>query len=312
MTAKKIGVLGSIAIDNIFEADSVPLKGQRVHGKILGSHVGGIGANQATEMARYTDQVFMLGYLSTDSAGERLQEQFRSRNVRLSHIEKTDLPCGQSYMYLIDNKRDYFSIVAAEANDKIDPAVIEKQVEGLDVLLVSLEINIDAAVAAMRAAKKQGIFVYLCPSPAECFIPEMLQYADAVILNCREAEIILHVQSDTEAMLREGLLNCPKHLKTIVVSRGEMGAIMRHAGNLYAAAAYAVPVLDTVGAGDALTGTVVAMLESGLPPQKALCYGCIAGSLTVAVIGAQSSSHTLNTLSDIYECEYKQREGNLT
>lgn len=301
---RKIGVLGSIAIDNIFEAEAVPVKGQRVFGKILGSYFGGIGANQAVEMARYSDQVFMLGSLSSDDAGERLKKQFLSKNVNLSRVYRTDVPCGQSYMYLIDNKSDYYSVVTSGANEHIKDSVIAEQVKGLDAVLVSLEINAQAAITALRAAKEAGVFVYLCPSPAERFVPEMLQYVDAVILNRREAEIILGIGINAEADIQNELMCCVPHLKTIVVSCGEDGAIMRHDGEFYKAKALQVEVLDTVGAGDALTGTIVAMLEKGKSPYRALCYGCIAGSLVVSVLGSQTSEHTEETLNSIFNKEY--------
>lgn len=299
---RKIGVLGSIAIDNIFEADTVPVKGQRVFGKILGSYFGGIGANQAVEMARYSNQVYMLGYLSIDEAGERLKEQFLAKNVCLSRIHRTVEPCGQSYMYLVDGKSDYFSVVTPGANKAMDAAVVAEQIRGLDVLLVTLEINLQASLAAMQTAKRRGLFVYLCPSPAENFSPEMLQYADAVVLNKREAEIVFGIPD--EADIREYLPTCMPSLKTIVVSCGGEGAVMRHAGEVYETKALDVEVLDTVGAGDALTGTVVAMLEQGKSPFRALSYGCIAGSLVVSMVGAQTSVHTEETLSEIFKRHY--------
>lgn len=299
---KKIGVLGSISIDNIFEADAVPVKGQRVFGKILGSYFGGIGANQAVEMARYSDQVYMLGCLSTDAAGERFREQFLSRNVNLSRMHRTAVPCGQSFMYLVDEKSDYYSVVTPGANEEMGPAVIEEQIEGLDVLLVSLEINSQAALSALRIAKKLGVFVYLCPSPAERYLPEMLQYADAVILNQREAEIVFGM--DPNGDVPSEIQYFPKELKTVVVSCGVDGAVMRHDGDVFVAKSRAVEVLDTVGAGDALTGTVVAMLEQGKVPYRALAYGCIAGSLAVSVVGAQTSQHTEETVSTIFHKEY--------
>lgn len=130
----------------------------------------------------------------------------------------------------------------------------------------------------------------------------MLQYADAVILNQREAEIVFGM--DPNGDVPSEIQYFPKELKTVVVSCGVDGAVMRHDGDVFVAKSRAVEVLDTVGAGDALTGTVVAMLEQGKVPYRALTYGCIAGSLAVSVVGAQTSQHTEETVSTIFHKEY--------
>lgn len=300
--------MGSIALDNIFEADSVPSKGQRVFGRLLGSHAGGIGANQAREAARYCDTVYMLGQISTDASGSLLARQLESSGVLLDRLYRTELPCGQSYMYLVDGKSDYFSVVTQGANTGMDPARIRAQLAGLDAVLVSLEISPDAALAALQGAREAGCRTYLVPSPSECCTPQMLDLAGALILNRREAEQLLGISGQSVEALAAQLQSSGVHHDPLLISLGSLGALLRCGGQVCYAPCHPVEVLDTVGAGDALAGAFVAAYEKGIPPYQALCYGCIAGGLIVAVVGAQNSSHDEARLLEIYKQEYEARK----
>ena len=302
-----IGVLGSVAIDNIFEADSIPVRGQRVFGRMLGRYVGGIAANQAVEMARYLDGVHLLGAVGSDEAGETILGALAARNVCLDRIERSQDLSGQSFMYLTDGKQDYFSIVTPETNHRLDARAVCRQLAGLDALLVSLEVNPEAPLAALRAAKQAGIVTYLNPSPVECCTDEMLALADVVILNRREAKLLFGISGDTPEREAEELRAVPGG-KTILMTKGGGGALLLKEGTVFCAPALAVTVRDTIGAGDALIGAYIGATERGCPPYQALSFGCIAGSLTASVVGAQSSTHDWATLEQIYLEQYERRE----
>ena len=78
---RKIGILGSIALDNIFRAESLPQKGERVFGNLLGSCIGGMAANQAVEAARYSKEIYILGTVGEDETGARIYRHLEQRRM---------------------------------------------------------------------------------------------------------------------------------------------------------------------------------------------------------------------------------------
>ena len=310
---KNIGVLGSASIDNIFESSGIPVAGQRIFGHKLGSFVGGIGSNQATEIARYIPNVYFLGQLGYDQPAEEIISHLSRRGVNTNRVRcLSDYSTGQTYMFSVESGKDYFSIVDLGANNvAVEPSFdMDFWLSGLDILLVSLEINPLTVIKTIKESKKRGVEIWLSASPAECCNPESLEMSDNVILNLREAKLLLGISGTSIVEIAKSLQKVHPQIKNIVVSIGADGALLRTSSRnvLYAEAYDIGRVVDPVGAGDSLAGAFLAAKLNGLPDFQALCYGCIAGSLTVSVKGPQTSLHTESNLREIFEKTYKNKE----
>ncbi len=304
--SKKIGVLGSIALDNIFNAESVPKKGERVFGNLLGNCIGGIAANQAVEAARYSDEVYILGAVGNDEIGNRIIRHLEQKGCHTDLLLKSDsLPTGQTYMFLVDQNIDYFSIVNLGANKTNDETDILNRIQNLDAILISLEINKELAEKVVDYAVDHNIYVYLCMSPAENCSARLVNKADALIGNLRESKMLLNIHSDKpEEIMKELRKMKVGRCQLFLISLGNAGAVLRNKKSVYYAKAMKVNSIDPVGAGDAFIGAFVANRELGMDDYKALCYGCIAGGLTVSIIGAQSSEHTMAKVEELYQKYY--------
>lgn len=298
----KLGVLGSIAFDNIFTAERVPRAGERVWGKLLGRYLGGMAANQAIEAARYLEHVEIIGKVGADLEGEALREGLTARRVgtRLLLRDET-LATGQSYMYMVGD--EYFSIVARGANCGITPREAEAAVAGLGggVLMASLEVNPEAVHAALLAARGRGMHTILIPQPPEACPPDLPALADTLILNRREAQNLLGEVAADAAEAAACLERLRLAHRRVVVTLGSAGAALFQDGHAYASRSLAVEVIDAVGAGDAFAGAFIAADLMGLPPARALAMGCIAGALSVASPGSQASAHTRSDMLRLLE-----------
>lgn len=304
---KKIGVLGSIALDNIFSAESLPLAGERIFGKLLGRHIGGMAANQAVEAAKYHGDVYIIGVVGDDPEGDRICRHMEKMHVDTSRLIRDGSLCtGQTYMFLTEGNADYFSVVDMGANKTEEESEILERVKDMDVLLISLEIGSGVVQHVLTYAKEHKIYTYLCCSPAEVCSQNLMEKADALIANRREAKMLLGLEGDS---VEEIIKNLRKQEiaedKLLLVSLGEQGAVLKAGEEIYYAKGIDVRVLDSVGAGDAFAGAFVANREMGMDIRKALCYGCIAGGFTVSAVGAQSSRHTM---ADVEECYRKNYE----
>lgn len=300
-----IGILGSIAFDNIFTVNRVPEYGERVFGKQFGKYIGGMAVNQAIEAARYLNSVEIIGKVGGDTEGESIIHQLADRNVGTKLLLVDDRwATGQSYMYLVGE--DYFSIVTPEANHQITPEETAKAVDALGsgILMVSVEICVDAVLAAMVHARDHNIKTILMPSPPEMCSQVLLRMADSLIMNRRELQILFGLQANSIEETKRELLNLDTHYHHLVVTMGSEGAVLREGNVTYSSAALPVAPVDTIGAGDAFSGAFISALALGYSAQKALSIGCIAGGLTVSVVGAQASTHDMNQVMELYKSNY--------
>lgn len=295
-------------MDHIFDVEGVPTAGQRVFGTVLGRYPGGIGANQAVEIARQLPAPLLFGAVGRDGPGGELRAHLAARGVCPDFITIDGTTAtGQTYMYLVAGKQDYFSVVACGANSRPGPVNEWLAAMAGGLLLVSLETDIPTAEALVAKAPDYGVETCLIPAPAECCTPALLA-ADHIVLNQREAELLLGLPHEERvADIAKRLAALPGRNGWVLLTLGKDGALLRMNGEVFHAPVIDFEVLDSVGAGDAATGAFVAALELGLEPRKALCYGCIAGSLTVSVAGPQSSPHTPADLEYFYH-EYYEKD----
>jgi ribokinase len=301
----KIGVLGSIAIDNIITTEHIPVAGERVYGKSMGRYLGGMAVNQSLEAARYVDGVEVIGKVGSDAEGRRIVSHLTSHNVGTNSllVDKNSVT-GQSYMCIVDD--DYFSVVTPESNMEISVGEVEKAIEALGqgIFMASLEINVNAALAALLKARSMGLATVLIPSPAERCTEDLLCAAESLILNRREAQLLLGINTQTVEELKVEIAGLHTHFKYLVVTMGSHGAIMRDGHNVYSASALPIKAVDSIGAGDAFSGAFIAAIVLGIPPEMALAFGCIAGGLTASFIGSQTSDHTSGKVKKLYQKYY--------
>jgi ribokinase len=302
---KKVGVLGSIAFDHIFRTDGLPRVGERVNGTSLGKHFGGMAANQAVQAAKMMGEASLIGKIGNDNDGRLYLAEMERQNVRSDFVfVSSHLATGKTYMFLREDK-DYFSVVDAGANEDLTSLELETALMSFakgDILLVQLEINTHIAEFAMRTARRMGLFVVLCGSPAKYLAPSMYDNIDVLIVNQHEADELWglgELCGDDAALqlrrlpLRDDLL--------VVITLGAEGSIAKQGENVIVTPTALVKVIDTVGAGDALAGAFCASLAMGFDIRKALIYGNLAGALAVTKAGAQSSLPSFADIVGIYQ-----------
>jgi len=73
----------------------------------------------------------------------------------------------------------------------------------------------------------------------------------------------------------------------VLITLGGDGALVLDAGGCLIAPTYVVPVLDTVGAGDAFCGTLGTWMAGGASLREAVVYANAAGALAVGKEGAE-------------------------
>ena len=147
----------------------VPRQGETVVGENFYTAPGGKGANQAVAAARLGADVKLVGRVGKDSFGPSLLEGLRSNGVDVQAVaEDPDNPSGIA-MILLDSARQNHIVAIYGANAACDEAQLEatyEALDGVDTLLLQLEMPSHLSLMAAKHAKSRNIRVIWDPAPA--------------------------------------------------------------------------------------------------------------------------------------------------
>ena len=270
----RITVVGSINLDLVATAPSLPRAGETVTGATLARHPGGKGANQALAAEKLGAEVCLIGRVGADGMAAEALALMEEFGVDLAGVE-TDVaaPTGVA-LIMVDPTGENQITVAAGANHLVTPEQLPQRIEG--PLIVQLELPLDTVEAAVGRATD---FVCANLAPAAPVSEHLLRRADLIVVNQTEAEFY------GDALHRGG--------GRVVVTRGAKGAAMYQRGVEMAwATPPQVDAVDATGAGDAFVAAITVALLDGMAPDQALRFACAAGALAATRPGAQPSLGT--------------------
>lgn len=271
MSGPAITVVGSVNLDLVATAATLPAPGETVTGATLARHPGGKGANQALAARRLGAEVRLVARVGADAMADEALALLRRDGVDLAGcVADPSAPTGVA-LIAVDAKGENLIVVAPGANAGFAPAGLGAAVE--DALICQLELPI--ATVALAVASARG-FVAVNLAPAAEVPPEVFDRADLIVVNEAEAAFYGERLHSTHGL--------------VAVTLGARGARLYRGGAIVAEAAPPpVVAVDSTGAGDAfVAGLTVALLE-GREPNAALTFACAAGALTATRPGAQSS-----------------------
>jgi ribokinase len=269
-----ITVVGSINLDFVASAPSLPAPGETVTGATLMRHPGGKGANQALAAEKLGAEVSLIGRVGDDGMAGVALALMEDFGVDLAGVE-VDIaaPTGVA-LIAVDPSGENQIVVAAGANHMVTPEQLPSRIEC--PLIVQLELPIETVEAAVGRAVG---FVCANLAPAAPVSEALLRRADLIVVN--EVEAAFYGD-----MLHHGG-------GRVVVTQGARGAEMYHRG---VKVAWATPpkitAVDATGAGDAFVGAITVALLEGMEPADALRFACAAGAVAATRAGAQPSLPT--------------------
>jgi ribokinase len=272
----RIAVVGSYGVGQTFVMDRAPGRGETVIGSQVRTDPGGKGSNQAIGAARLGAEVSFLTAVGLDAFGDSGVELWTAEGVDAGAVVRTQLPTMTAAI-LVEASGDNRIVVVPGALASLTPGRVEAfapQIEAADVLLVQLEIPLDAALRALELGRAAGVRTVLNPAPAPG--RAIAPVADYLVPN------------ESEAPAVEGAEG------TLVLTLGEQGA--RIGGELVPA--FPARVVDTTGAGDAFCAAFAVALAEGASDLDAVRWGCAAGAHMVEHEGVVPGLPTRAELDD--------------
>ena len=270
----RITVVGSINLDFVATAPSLPRAGETVTGATLARHPGGKGANQALAAQRLGVEVCMFGRVGRDAMAEEALTLLLADDVDTGGVlTDAEAPTGVA-LIAVDPDGENQIVVAAGANHRFMPEQLPSRIEG--PLIVQMELPIETVEAAVGRATD---FVCVNLAPAAPVSDQLLRRADLIVVNENEAAFygdLLHHGGGR-----------------VVVTLGARGAEMYQRGALIASATPPkVKAVDATGAGDCFVGAICVARLEGMEPEAALRFACAAGAIAATRPGAQPSLPT--------------------
>ena len=292
-----IVVVGSINVDLVVRVAILPRPGETVLGGRFASVPGGKGANQAVAAARAGGRTTFVARVGDDSMGHAAINAFRAEGIETDFITITPHgPTGVA-LILVDASGENSIAVAGGANDRLCTDDIERArpaIEAADVILLQLEVPLEAVAHAVTIAKAAGTRVILNPAPARPLPAAILARVDILTPNETEGESLASQShapepsaADADALAGTLLGLGPR---AVVVTRGAAGALVATAEDRTHVPAFPVEPRDTVAAGDVFNGCLAVMLAEGLDLVAATRFAAAAAAISVTREGAQTSA----------------------
>jgi ribokinase len=286
MSDAAVVVVGSVNADLVVSVARLPRAGETVAGGTFARHGGGKGANQAVAATRAGARVALVGAVGADDFGEEALQELETEGVDVSEVARLDgVPTGVAAI-VVDAAGENQIAVALGANAVLDAHAVSRSLARLlatppGVVLLGHEVSEEVVRTGIMAARA-GWLPVLNPAPARP-LPDGL---DGVTLtpNADEARELTGEQDiDAAAHALAARTGAP-----VLVTLGADGALLLHEGVVERLPAPRVDVVDTTGAGDALTGALAAELAAGRPLRDAARFALTAAALSTRAPGARA------------------------
>ena len=281
----KIVVIGSMSMDFVVETDQVPVEGETLIGNHFSVLFGGKGANQAIAASRLENEVIMIGCVGNDTYGGMIIDNFNKNGVDTSYIEIKDTTTGSAHIIVKDG--DNRIIIVEGANAQVLPSIVEKfaeEIKKADLVIMQQEIPEETVYAVIDYCKEHNIKVILNPAPARPVQQSYLEKVDYIIPNETEFSL-LFPDKNKEEMLRE-------YANQLIITLGSEGVIYHDGTQIIHIPAQKCEVVDTTGAGDCFVAAFSDGLLKNYPLTESIKRACVASSIAIGKLGAQSGLPT--------------------
>ncbi len=198
----KIIVVGSSSIDLVLETEKLPQPNETVLAVNSDSYFGGKGANQAVGTARLGASVYFVGCVGMDPLGQQIMRNLVSESVNVGFVHETDREAtGTAYVTTCNGNAAIVVVPAANkclSIEHIEEA--DRYFHTADLVLVQLEVAMEAVEYTVRKAKKYGKKVGLYASPAMKISNELIENVDFIVAKSNELYILFGEEQREEVL----------------------------------------------------------------------------------------------------------------
>lgn len=297
-------------------------EGKKIELKDLSYHIGGGAVNSAVSFSRQGHEATSIIKIGTDQAGSFITQNLTKLGVNTKAIiTSQDAETGTSFI-IPCSSGDRTILIYRGANTTIHEHEISPTVfNDIDQLYVTSLAGQSAQIVPhfLKKAKTQSIRTAINPgttqlTTAVSTLIDALPFVDILILNAHEARILMqsldnryNSARDEKPQLLSGhasrydikkFISCMQEfgIGIVVITNGAEGVYAAQNNTLYFHPSIKVPLVSTVGAGDAFASTFVGSLLAGYSLEDALRRGICNSASVISCVGATTGLLATNHL----------------
>jgi fructokinase len=276
--------------------------------------IGGSPYNVARSFSRQGLNCSYLSPISNDSFGDKIYNSATIENIHMPQNNRSFQATSLALVYKNEQGNPDYRLYRKSVADLDISAdrLLSNLPEDLDLFhtgsLALVPEMLDVLIPVMTALKSKGVKISIDVNVRKGVEIDHAKYVSAIAQLITYADI---VKVSDEDLLLQDLVGDPEELASnmlkdmtngmVVLTLGENGAhIITENINIKQAVYKAIPMGDTVGAGDTFFSSMLAQLlrDNALTPAAekehlayALKYGSLAASINVSKIGCQPPTH---------------------
>ena len=305
--AVDVVIVGGANTDYLVRGPSLPKPGSTIEGDEYQEAPGGKGANQAVAVARLGAKVALVARVGPDERGTAIISKLKSEGVDTREVSRDPTAPTGVALVMVDADGEKQILTAPGANRRLavrDVAHAGELIANARVVLLQLEVPLEAVEAAIRLARAAGARVVLDPAPARQLAEEVLQDVHVIRPNAAEAEVLTGIKVTDRASARKAAEN--------LLRRGVGAAIVgAPSGNLLLSAdgelwldQVPVKAVDSTGAGDAFAGALAASMARGEDLPTAARFANAAAALKTTALRAEAGLPTREAVMRLFSESY--------
>ena len=307
-----VTVFGSFNVDLSGRADRMPKPAETVIGHSFSMGAGGKGSNQAVAAHRAGADVRIVTKVGTDMFSNVAFDFYNAEGMDASLVfVDEEVPTGIALIMVNEKSGQNQILAAAGACMNFTDSDVEKAkstIERSSIVLVQMEVNLDANWKVIDIAKKAGATVVLNPAPAGEIPDEIMAKVDIITPNEIEAGEISGIEIKTyDDASRAAQVLVEKGVGEVIITLGEMGAYIKSGSRQEVIRRLDVDAVDTTGAGDAFNGGLVAALAEGMDIFDAARFANIVGALSVTKQGAAQAAPFRNQIDQFIKKQWRNK-----
>lgn len=297
-------VIGAAGIDSKGRADGPLTLGTSTPGRVRVS-VGGTARNVADNLVRLGVEVTLLSAVGADGSGKRVLNAAREVGINTDYVVVSGQYHTSAYLALLDNQGNLvMSVDDMNILSCITPALIGERrdlLRNAELIVMDSNLSKETIREIFKLAHRYKIRV--CSDPTSTTLaPRLKSYLNKIYMitpNVAEAEVLCgcSIENEDEAITAaRRLVNAG--VKIALITLAEEGVVYATADASGHVPARATELVDSTGASDALTATVVFGLLNDIPIDESVRLAVSAAALTLACSDTVCADLSLELLYD--------------
>jgi acarbose 7IV-phosphotransferase len=293
-------VSGLINIETTLQCDEFPIHYSPVRYPFFGiqNTISGVGYNVAKALTLLSDTVHLVSIIGKDKEGEWTTNELKSLHIDTQYITPAITQTPQSVILFDKAGKRQIHVDLKDIQDTTYPIqLFEKGLASCNIVALC---NINFSRPMLAIAKQQGKLiatdVHVLADIHDPYNVDFMQHADILFLSNEK------IMGNEKELIHA--LASTYHNQLIVVGMGAEGALLYQKTTntiQHLPAVYTRPIINTIGAGDALFSCFLHYYAKGEEPINALRKAILFASYKIGENGAANGFLSEKGLEEILQ-----------